>query len=424
MQSGTGNKRQLSSRAHILALDGVRGLAILLVLVKHFLPWGQWQFSWAALGTGAGAYQLITRLPRCAWVGVDLFFVLSGFLITGILWDAKGTQNYFGRFYMRRFLRIFPLYYGILIALLVIAPLFVHFQSAEAQFVLKHQIPLWLYTANWSMAWHGQWFYGSGPMEFNHFWSLCVEEQFYLVWPFAVYFISSRRTLLAMCGVATIVALALRAWFVFHGASWTAIFVFTPCRIDTLAAGAALALLVRGPGGLAVLLPWARRGLLICGALLIAIVVHSAAFCLDQRDTGMQLIGYTLLAGFFASTLTLAIGAPAGTRTAGFWTHPVLRFLGKYSYGIYVFHEVCRPIYDRVFPLEKLQRLLHGHLQADIAFFILASTCSVAIAVVSFHVYESPFLKLKRFFEYRRPAPGPATIEVPPTGIPVTQAYQ
>jgi peptidoglycan/LPS O-acetylase OafA/YrhL len=422
MKLKAGSESQLSARLHIPALDGVRGLAILLVLVKHFMPWGQWQFTWSALASGAGVYQLITRLPRCAWVGVDLFFVLSGFLITGILWDAKGTENYFGRFYMRRFLRIFPLYYGVLIVLLLIAPLFVHFQSAEAHYVLTHQWPLWLYTANWSMAWHGQWFYGSGPMEFNHFWSLCVEEQFYLVWPFVVYF-CGRRTLLAVCGGATLLALGLRAWFVFHGVSLTAIFVFTPCRIDTLAAGAALAILVRGPGGLPALLPWAWRGLLVCGALLAAMVVSSTAFCLDQRDTGMQLIGYTLLAGLFASTLVLAMGAAPGTRPFRFWKHPFMRFLGKYSYGIYVFHEVCRPIYDRVFPLETLQRLLHGHLQADIAFFLVSSAWSIGIAVVSFHLFESPFLKLKRLFEYRQPTPAPtqaSNVGVRPMAVPAT----
>lgn len=395
-----------SSRRHVPALDGVRGLAIVLVLIKHFLPWGQWRFSLSAIPTGEGMYQLITRLPRCGWIGVDLFFVLSGFLITGILWDAKGTSHYFGRFYMRRFLRIFPLYYGVLIALLVIAPRLVAFHSAEANFALDHQAPLWLYTANWVTAWHG-WVYGSGPMELNHFWSLCIEEQFYLFWPLAVFF-CSRRALLALCGGAAVIAIALRSWLVFHGADWTAIFVLTPCRFDTLAAGAALALAVRGPGGVAAILPGAKRALPICAALLAVMALSSPAFCLDQRDAGMQLIGYSLLAVFFASLLAVIIGAPVGAASNRFWVHPVMRFLGKYSYGIYVFHGVVRPFFDRVFPLGTLQRILHGHLQGDIAYFILASACSICIAVVSFHLYERPFLSLKRFFEYREPAPAPA----------------
>ncbi|MBV8781702.1 MAG: hypothetical protein JO353_09925, partial [Phycisphaerae bacterium] len=105
---------------------------------------------------------------------------------------------------------------------------------------------------------------------------------------------------------------------------------------------------------------------------------------------------------FFASLLAIVIATPADAISSRFWTHPVMRFLGKYSYGIYVFHEVLRPLYLKLFPYEALQHLLHSHGLANIAFIALETTCSIAVAFASFHLYETPFLSLKRFFEYRR----------------------
>src|SRR5438874_11818359 len=123
---------------HIPSLDGLRGLAIILVLLFHFTP----------EGGGHTLIGVLTRwVSRLGWCGVDLFFVLSGFLITGILFDAKGSPHYFRNFYMRRVLRIFPLYYGVLLVVFIIVPLF-KTMTADDWRLMNNQHWLWLYAAN------------------------------------------------------------------------------------------------------------------------------------------------------------------------------------------------------------------------------------------------------------------------------------
>ena len=180
-------------RGHIKPLDGLRGIAILLVMWFHF--------AWPAKAQG-----LITRLyvsvAALGWVGVDLFFVLSGFLITGILLDSKRGAGYFRNFYARRVLRIFPLYYAVLLVTLVILPLIVPYDTPALKRLLEGQGWLWLYSTNISVAVeHGNWIASADWLRMGALWSLAVEEHFYLVWPLLVFFLSRRallRTSIAM----------------------------------------------------------------------------------------------------------------------------------------------------------------------------------------------------------------------------------
>jgi peptidoglycan/LPS O-acetylase OafA/YrhL len=385
---------------HIPALDGLRGLAILLVLFDHYLPCGDSVASFRGVSLGHAALNLATRIPRSSWSGVNLFFVLSGFLITGILWRARNGDAYFRNFYMRRFLRIFPLYYATLFVLFVAIPGTIGYRSSEAHLVLANQSSFWLYTVNLTMARYGDFIFGNGPLQLNHFWSLSIEEQFYLAWPLIV-FCLNRRALFWLCGGITAFAIAVRCALAWHGASWATIFVFTPSQCDALAIGAAIALL---PGDLARFVPAARWTCLACAAALLLFAFTSPAFCLDQHDLRMQTVGYTLLAFFFGSLLILVIQAKPASIAARFWTHPALRFLGKYSYGIYVLHEVLRPVFDWLFPLSSVQLWMHGHGLGDIVHFAMVSTISIAAAVMSYHLFEVHFLSLKRLFPYRERA--------------------
>lgn len=159
------------SRHHLQELDGLRGFAILLVLCSHLvsLPPG---------GRSPFVDRLVGMILGLGWVGVDLFFVLSGFLITGILVQSRGGPHYFRNFYARRSLRIFPLYYLFLAIATFISPLLL---SPESILTLpkEHAWVYWLYLSN----------FGGKPSEaFAHTWSLAVEEQFYLVWPAIVFF--------------------------------------------------------------------------------------------------------------------------------------------------------------------------------------------------------------------------------------------
>lgn len=164
------------SFGHIPALDSVRGLAILMVTL----------FRFGSTQTMVPSMTRCSRLPLRSVCGVDLFFVLSGFLITGILLNAQGQPHYFRNFYLRRAVRIFPLYFGVLVALIVVLPA-VSESAAERLSAREHQWWLWFYAVNLLQAWTASWPFGC----LNHFWSLAVEEHFYLVWPFVIYLCGS-----------------------------------------------------------------------------------------------------------------------------------------------------------------------------------------------------------------------------------------
>lgn len=227
--STSASAKPRESLKHIDSLDGVRGVAISMVLIFHLL--------WSNSRTGSAVMNFLVGLRGAGWAGVDLFFSLSGFLITGILFDTLHTGHYFKNFYGRRFLRIFPVYYGVLLILyLVFHP--IHFDQGR-QFLL-----LAGYLQNTPLWWHGLQTAVAQPTD--HLWSLSVEEQFYLVWPVLIFFIRDRKKLLWTAAILALMAPVTRILLLAHGASFTATYKLTICRADSLLAGAWLALIVRG----------------------------------------------------------------------------------------------------------------------------------------------------------------------------------
>src|SRR5919112_3639916 len=150
---------------HVPVLDGVRGLAILLVLFRHTSRWMH-----AEPGAGSAVYAMLSS----GWVGVDLFFVLSGFLITGILVDSRGGEHYFRNFYVRRALRIFPLYYGFLAVVFLVLPQFYGYEGGKFGTLQDNQPWYWGYLVNVLVAARGT---DQTPLNTTHLWSLAVEEQ-------------------------------------------------------------------------------------------------------------------------------------------------------------------------------------------------------------------------------------------------------
>lgn len=380
---------------HIPALDAVRGIAILLVLATHF-------FNYDGLPPPAvWLDRLLSAITRTGWIGVDLFFVLSGFLITGILYDAKGSGRYFRNFYARRVLRIFPVYYVSLLVFLVLLPgLYPEHRGLRA--LKADDFWYWTYLTNVQIAQHGfPWFGALG-----HFWSLAIEEQFYLVWPVVV-FMFGRSSLIRVCAFCIVAAFVLRVLLMLGGYG-TAAYVMTPARMDALAMGAGLALIARGPKGLTPLIRVARPAAGVLGAVLVAILVWRQG--LIPWDPLMKTVGHTLLAAFFAAVLVLALTSPEQTRWGRFWSSRTLRFFGRYSYGLYVFHHPMLFFnFGALLFLDRIPFLYGSLLLKKLVFVTAATAVSIALALISWHLYEKRCLGLKRFF-----TSGPASRMVRP----------
>jgi peptidoglycan/LPS O-acetylase OafA/YrhL len=362
-------------------------VAILLTLIHHFTP-----------GTNTGYYLIDTvysALALAAWCGVDLFFVLSGFLITGILVDAKGSAHYFRNFYIRRTLRIFPLYYGVLFAVFAVVPRIAPPDASNFRDMADRQAWLWFYGANILLARDGKWLDASKWFDFNAFWSLSVEEHFYLVWP-SIVLAFSRTTLMGICVGLFATALALRLWLVTAGIEPIAAFVLTPCRMDSLAVGGFLALAVRGTGGLSRVGSLAPSVAASCGTLLLGLFVWRGKF--EVFDPLVQTAGYSILACFFGAILILAVQSSSCTWIGSVCNHASWRFFGKYSYGLYIFHTLLEPSLQGLFPRRTLSDLLGSRAAGGIIYMCLASSASVMIAWISWHAYEKQFLKLKKRF--------------------------
>lgn len=340
------------------------------------------------------------------WVGVNLFFALSGFLITGILMDSREAPRYFRDFYARRTLRIFPLYYAILFVAFVIVPLIGEGSQMYAD-LQGRQAWLWTYCANIKLTLFGDWCFMSPMVDLGHFWSLAVEEHFYLVWPLLVYSLS-RRGLVRVCiAIIVIAGVSRSVWVVANETPGITkllpAYVFTPFRMDDLAMGALLAALVREPANRVWLVKYAWHGVALG---LVVMLLGLAIPELLHRRTLLQTGGYTAISIFFTTLLSATFFAKKGSSLSVVFSSGVLRWFGKYSYGLYIFNSL---VFRWVSTLE-VEKVLLGVVHNQMAAALLASLgglgLSMLLALASWHLFEKHFLKLKKYFEHRaRPAP-------------------
>ena len=352
---------------HHPALDGIRGLAILLVLVYH-------NFNFL-------------HISYFGWLGVDLFFVLSGYLITNILLNSLGQKHFLRNFYVRRVLRIFPLYYGSLLALLVILPnLFPGYRAFD--YFVEHQFWLWIFLQNWLFIYETP----PGMGILNHYWSLAVEEQFYLVWPFVILLIKKAKPLLYFLVIVLAMVLFLRlyVWVNQVDVSYFNLYTFT--RIDGICIGSMVALVQRF-----------NRQLLSKTTFWIVIGFAGLNFMFDFINRYyhftfpyLPLVGYTTFAMLFG-LLVHEASAARDNLVAKIFDNGFLKFFGKISFGLYVFHW---PIYLAArLPVANWWQNNFSQYSTLVS-SIVPTLAAIALSVVSYHYFEKPFLSLKKRFSH------------------------
>jgi peptidoglycan/LPS O-acetylase OafA/YrhL len=371
-------------------LDGVRGLAILLVVVWHYAI----VLLMAHPPAGEAARNAV-RAFSLTWSGVDLFFVLSGFLIGGILLDQREAPGYFRAFYARRLCRIVPLYLAVL-GLFLLLWLAFHRGPAFA-WLLGRPMPAWSYltfTQNIPMAWRND----LGACFLSVTWSLAVEEQFYLVLPLVIRWLPRRWlpaafVALAALGPALRVAMDQR----FEEAR----FVLMPCRLDSLMLGVLCAWLLRHEGAHRWLagyrrLLYAPLAALAAGALFSSFRPHPFA------ALNIYPWRYTWLALLYSCFLLLGVleGEAGGGPVSALTRLRPLRRLGGLAYGLYMIHQAVNG-FAQAFFLGHEPRLQSG---ADLLVILASLAVSLALAAASWRWFEKPILALGQSVSYGAPA--------------------
>ena len=380
---------QKTGSAYYIALDGLRAVAVIMVFFQHYGAGKAFLFGWG-------------------WAGVDIFFVLSGFLITGILYDSQERLHRYRDFYVRRTLRIFPLYYSIWLAVLLLTPialwewnwrwaLWPAYLGNYARFFFLHQAgnPYRFDRLAFGPTFNA-WFGGPMHLYIGHFWSLCVEEQFYLIWPLVVYQVRRRETLTKIC-VAVILLMPILRWLFSTTLStlllqMELLYRSLPTRLDALLIGGLIALALRGPEQET--LRRIRRPLLAGSSLLFVAFYFVSVKLLGLPYNGsasnwVGIAGFTLI-DLFAAALILECIHP-GTLLGRALSFKPLRALGIISYGFYVYHDLFHDFYayfaNRFFP---------NHVY--IVTVTTAFVATVVIAATSYGVLEKPLLQLKGRF--------------------------
>ena len=382
---------------HLPELDGVRGIAILAVLLAHgadFLHVLPIQHPAHTLSTMP--YPLLLQ----GWGGVDLFFTLSGFLITGILLRSRSRTTYFSSFYMRRILRIFPVYYLFLIVSFG-ASFLTSWQALDIQHHWKWWLPYFFYIENWPVFW-ASW---AGMLSlWGVYWSLAVEEQFYFIWP-ALVRIFSPRFMLVLCVCGFFLGAPERLSMMhLHGVQF-GIMEWPFSRLDGLFLGAAIAF-YRHLYGRPVPL---RLGGLALGAGAAIYIWLLSAHRIEFFGSGLHIWGFGVTAFALMSAGLIITTQHRVALVNQVLTLSPLRIAGRLSYGMYVYHVIVYRLIlsflrAKIFPrFGETPSLFRG---------VLVISCSIlivtAIAELSFCFFETPFLRLKRFF----PSPAPPVSQV------------
>jgi peptidoglycan/LPS O-acetylase OafA/YrhL len=337
-------------------LDAVRGVAILVVMMHNI------SFKYSVFHS--------QQLFRNGWMGVDLFFVLSGLLITGILLDTKQSEGYFKNFYVRRCLRIWPLYYSLIFFMFVVVRFL---NRSEFHNVVRTSSPWWafpLFLQNFLLPVSTD---AAGPLGVT--WSLAIEEQFYLIWPLIVQFCSANQ-LRRICIAVMCVSPVLRYYLSLRHIN---LYVNVFCRLDGLMAGALIALLVRSDNF--------DPSKLLKQAWVLLMIAAPLAFVTEAFDARWIVFSFTALA---SASFVYVSWFSEQKWLQSVMTNRVLIYTGTISYGLYLLHKIPFGMVQAA----HLDR--RPYLPLPIIF-----VASFALAALSWNLLEKPFLNLKRYFASR-----------------------
>ena len=359
-------------------LDGLRGLAVILVLLYHYV-------AVSIPADSTGSLQVIRQLLSKNWSGVDLFFVLSGFLLGGVLIDNRSAKNYFSVFYTRRISRIFPLYFFFL-GTFVLLSQFAQRPGLFSASIFVNKLPLMsylLYVQNFLMSLRGT--FGNEFLAVT--WSLAIEEHFYLLLPLVVWCSRPKRLPLNLLFLVSI-SLILRATLA--SGSFSA-FVLTPWRLDGLFLGALLALLVRTPMLRNLDKAWLTWIKLACGVLFLYLL-----YCAMTQPLG-SLNNILLFGVFYATVIFLTLAEKTGV-LAWIFRRGWLMNIGRISYAIYLFHQMVNGlVHDLLFKtlprFENLPTILATLLSVLLLYLLANGT---------YHSFEKKFIELGHRLAYSR----------------------
>ncbi|HUS00098.1 MAG TPA: acyltransferase [Chitinophagaceae bacterium] len=355
----------ISSKKYIPQLDGIRGLAILLVITYHYFGF--------------------LKIFSFGWTGVDVFFVLSGYLITSRLYAFKNDKNYFSKFYTNRALRILPVYYASLIIFyagfnLLLSPV----NLPSITYYNNNWWSFLLFLENWT-------FIKQLPSQDHllHFWSLAIEEQFYLIWPLFIYIFLSKKYFNRLIVLLLLAIITLRCLIYLQHPTFKDFhyyFFNTFCRMDGFIMGGGLFLLQQKRN----LKPVQNGYLFLLGVIAIGIYFTNTS----QANPFISTIGFTLLALFFAGLINFVTINPNSSLSKVFkvgW----LIFIGRISYGLYIYHWIIYRIVHPRFAFWMNNMIIDKDLVNWIS-LVVCLIVSLVISTVSYFYFESYFLKLKR----------------------------
>jgi peptidoglycan/LPS O-acetylase OafA/YrhL len=350
----------IKSISHVPSLDGVRAVAALMVMFFHFFQ------NYHPVNYFSSIIKTVSGFGQ---TGVSLFFVLSGFLITRILIKDKQSKNYFLNFYLRRSLRIFPLYYYYLLLVFFIVPFINHTDVPE----FSKQIYHWVYLQDFAITF--KWDY-SGPL---HFWSLAVEEHFYLFFPLLVYYLKENQLIYA---VIIILMSSIVVRFILNAHNFE-VFYFTFSRLDELSLGAVLAILeLRNKLTSKSSFQYIYLFALVALPTFILWGIYS-----KEANSLMQVMKYSLISVTYFCAIAFIVSAPETNFVKQALTVKPLIYIGKISYGLYVYHGLC---------FHNFKHIYHGN--NDWIIFFGSFSLAIIVSTISFYLFESHFLKFKNYF--------------------------